>query len=184
MGLLKMSVQENPADDRNMHYLGREYMYYRDWDKCIETLKKHLNMPSARWVEERCASMRYIARAFKEKGEYTEASRWLYKAIAEAPHTREPFVEMAKLAYEQRDWPRVYHMVEATLQIEKRNDRYINEAFAWDATIYDLGALASYELGMLERSCTYARMAAELAPKDERIQNNYRIILEKVRSSN
>ena len=26
--LLELSVKENPNDDRNMHYLGREYMYY------------------------------------------------------------------------------------------------------------------------------------------------------------
>lgn len=26
--LLELSVRENPLNDRNMHYLGREYMYY------------------------------------------------------------------------------------------------------------------------------------------------------------
>ena len=31
--LLELSVKENPNDDRNMHYLGREYMYYHKWNK-------------------------------------------------------------------------------------------------------------------------------------------------------
>ena len=35
--LLELSVKEKPEDDRNMHYLGREYMYYGKWIKCIET---------------------------------------------------------------------------------------------------------------------------------------------------
>ena len=36
--LLELSVQEDPNDDRNMHYLGREYMYYKQYQKCIDKL--------------------------------------------------------------------------------------------------------------------------------------------------
>ncbi len=32
--LLELSVKEDPEDDRNMHYLGREYMYYGRWNDC------------------------------------------------------------------------------------------------------------------------------------------------------
>lgn len=42
--LLELSVKEDPDDDRNMHYLGREYMYNSMWDDCIKTLKLHLSM--------------------------------------------------------------------------------------------------------------------------------------------
>lgn len=48
--LLELSVQEDPDDDRNVHYLGREYMYKRRWDDCIRMLKRHLAMPSATWA--------------------------------------------------------------------------------------------------------------------------------------
>ena len=71
--LLELSVKEDPDDDRNMHYLGREYMYYGKWQDCIDTLIKHLNLPTATWKDERCASMRFIARAYKELGQYDEA---------------------------------------------------------------------------------------------------------------
>ena len=40
--LLKLAVKEDPTNDRNMHYLGREYMYYNENDKAIKILKKHL----------------------------------------------------------------------------------------------------------------------------------------------
>ncbi|PKM76814.1 MAG: glycosyl transferase family 2 [Firmicutes bacterium HGW-Firmicutes-15] len=174
--LLEMSVEEDPNDDRNMHYLGREYMYYGMWDKCIDTLKKHLEMPEAEWKDERSASMRYIAAAYKEEGDYEEATSWLYRAIAETPYLREPYVELAKLAYMERDWPTVYHMAEEALNITERPDSYINEAFAWDATIYDLGALSCYELGMLERSYEWAKIAVEMSPNDERLKSNLEII--------
>ena len=35
--LLELAVSENPENDRNMHYLGREYMYYKRWNECIDT---------------------------------------------------------------------------------------------------------------------------------------------------
>ncbi len=55
--LLELSVKEDPEDDRNMHYLGREYMYYERWNDCIDTLIKHLSLPRATWKEERAASI-------------------------------------------------------------------------------------------------------------------------------
>jgi len=174
--LLEMSVKEDPNDDRNMHYLGREYMFYGMWDKCIEILKKHLAMPEAEWKDERSASMRFIAAAYREKGDFEEATSWLYRAIAEAPYLREPYVELAKLAYLERDWPTVYHMAEEALMITEITASYINEAFAWDATIYDLGALSCYELGMLERSYEWAKIAVEMSPDDERLKSNLEII--------
>ncbi|SHK82045.1 tetratricopeptide repeat-containing glycosyltransferase [Desulforamulus aeronauticus] len=177
--LLELSAREDPNDDRNMHYLGREYMYYGMWDKCIATLTKHLTMPQAQWKDERCASMRFIARAYKAKGNPKEAKKWLYKALAEAPHLREPHVELAKLAYLERDWPTVYHMAEETLKIKERPTSYIHEGFAWDATIYDLGALSCYELGMLDKSYEWAKIAIEMSPHDERLKNNLKIIKSK-----
>jgi len=180
--LLEMSVAEAPDDDRNMHYLGREYMFYSLWDKSIETLKKHLAMPSAQWPDERSASMRYIARGFKEKGDYQEARCWLYGAIAEAPHLREPYVELIQLAYAERDWPTVYHMAEEALKIKERPTSYINKAFAWDGTVYDLGALSCYELGMFSKSYEWIKIAVGMSPNDERLKSNLEIIQNKIKS--
>ena len=61
--LLELSVAEAPEDDRNTHYLGREYLFYGRWDDCIRTLERHLSLPTAVWADERCASMRFLARA-------------------------------------------------------------------------------------------------------------------------
>ena len=177
--LLELSAEEDPDDDRNMHYLGREYMYYGRWDKCITTLMRHLAMPSAQWKDERCASMRFIARAYQAKEDFKAAKVWLYKAIAEAPHLREPYMELAKLAYRERDWPTVYHMVEQTLKIKERPVSYIHETFAWDATAYDLGSLSCYELGMLDKSYEWVQLAVEMSPNDERLKNNLKIIKSK-----
>ena len=49
--LLELSVREDPDDDRNMHYLGREYFFYGRWKDCVETLKRHLSLPRATWAD-------------------------------------------------------------------------------------------------------------------------------------
>lgn len=60
--LLELSVREDPEDDRNAHYLGREYMFHGLYAEAIPVLKRHLEMPGAVWQPERCASMQ-IGRA-------------------------------------------------------------------------------------------------------------------------
>lgn len=181
--LLEMSVAENPEDDRNLHYLGREYLFNGKWEQAISTLTKHLELPQASWKDERCASMRYIARSYKELGKLEDASVWLYRSIAEAPYLREPYTEMAKLAYWKQDWPCVHHMVVQALRIKEKPASYINEAFCWNETLYDLGALSCFELGMLEKSLRYAKAAVDLAPNDPRLLQNYELIMRAVNSS-
>ena len=83
--LLELAVREDPQNDRNRHYLGREYMFRGDWAQAVSTLKAHLAMPQAVWRDERCASMRYIARCLRHLGREDEAALWLHRAIAEAP---------------------------------------------------------------------------------------------------
>ena len=98
--LLELSVKESPEDDRNMHYLGREYMYYGYYDKAIDTLIRHLEMKESTWKDERCASMRFIGRCYKKINRYLESEMWYKKAIDEAPYLRDPYIEMALLKHE------------------------------------------------------------------------------------
>lgn len=184
LSLLELSVKEDPTDDRNMHYLGREYMFNQQWDKCIDTLKKHLSLPKATWKDERSASMRYIARAYKAKNDIENAKSWLYRAISETPYLREPYVELAKIAYEQNDFTCVLDMVNNTLKIQERPMSYINEPCCWDYTIYDLGAIACYNLGMLDKALEYAKIAYEMSPNNLRLENNYKIIKEIIEGKN
>lgn len=174
--LLELSVKESPEDDRNVHYLGREYMFYSRWDDCIKTLKYHLKMPNARWRDERCASMRYISRAYYNKGDFSKASKWLYRAIGEAPYLREPYVEMAHLAYFQGDYLKAYFMVEQALKITSHTLTYISEGYCRDYTLYDFGAISAYNIGLTVRALELAKTAYEMNPSDLRLKNNVDLI--------
>ena len=79
-------------------------MYYQMWDKCIDTLIKHLNLKTATWKDERSASMRFIGRSYTKLNRPEEAKMWYQKAIIESPHLKEPLVELAILEYNQKNY--------------------------------------------------------------------------------
>lgn len=174
--LLELSVKEKPEDDRNMHYLGREYMYYGKWNESIDTLIKHLKLPTATWRDERCASMRFIARSYQALNRYDEARMWLDKAILEAPYLRDPYIERAILEYKEENWSEVIYYVEGALKIKEHAKTYINEPFSWDHTPYDLLSLAYYNLGKFNNALLNINMALQFSPNDERLIKNKEII--------
>ena len=178
--LLELSVKEDPQDDRNMHYLGREYMYYGKWNKAIDTLIKHLSLKTATWKDERCASMRFIARCYQNLNRLEEAKMWLNKAINEAPYLRDPYIELALLNYKEKDYKNVEKNCLKALEIKNHQKTYINEIFSWDSTPYDLLSISEYYLGEFSESLKNAKKALELNPKDKRIKNNIKIIEEKL----
>ena len=174
--LLELSVEEAPGDDRNTHYLGREYLYYGRWDDCIRTLKRHLSLPSAVWADERCASMRYIARALVQKGEKAEARRWLWRAVGEAPHLREPWLELAWQLYEAEEWDGVVYLCRAALAIRERPQTYICEGWAWGSLPWDLLSIGLYRTGRRAEALEAARQALALEPDNARIRRNVELL--------
>ncbi len=174
--LLELSVKEDPSDDRNMHYLGREYMYYGRYQESIDTLIKHLNMPRATWNAERCASMRFIARDYINLGRRKEAIMWLKDAIKEAPYLRESYVELAKIYTDDSLYEEAYNLLEQAFLIKNKPPIYINEAFAWNEYIYELMAIVTYNLGRYPESLQYINKALEINPQEERLKNNKEII--------
>ena len=174
--LLELSVKENPLNDRNVHYLGREYMYYKRWNECIDTLEKHLSLESATWKDERSASMRFIARSYKELGRIEEMIYWYKKAIDEATYLREAYVELAKYYYENKMFKDACIYLDKALLIKTRSISYINEEYSWNYSFYDMVSNCKYYVGSLFESYFYACFALELKGNDERILRNIEII--------
>ena len=170
--LLELSVKEDSEDDRNTHYLGREYMYYGEWEKAITTLKKHLDLKKATWKDERAASMRFISRCYKNLDNYQEARTYLDKAMKEAPHLRDAFIERAILEYELKNYQEVEKYCLKALQIRTHEKTYINEQFSWDNTVYDLLAISCYYQDKINYAIYFNNLALDMDPTNERLLNN------------
>lgn len=182
--LLELSIKEDPQNDRNMHYLGREYMYYGKWNDAIDTLIKHLKMKSATWSDERCASMRFIARCYKNLQRYDEALMWLEKAIKEAPHLRDSYAEIALLYYSLEDYKMVIYYANKALEINYNPKTYINEIFSYDETLNDILSISYYYENDLNNAIKNANIALEINPNNERIKENLTIFKNKKNTEN
>lgn len=176
--LLELAVAEDPENDRNCHYLGREYMYRGEWNKAIIVLQRHLTLPKATWPDERCASMRFIARCYRALGRDDLSAVWLHRAIGEAPHLREPYLDFAELLFDQHDWYGLAYMASCALAIRERPRSYICEAYAWGSLPYDYLSIACAHLGQAAKAIDAAEKAIELAPQEERLKNNLKIFQE------
>jgi len=170
--LLEISVLEEPDNDRNLHYLGREYMFYQKWDECILTLHKHLSCKNATWKDERCASMRFLGRAYQAKEFYEEAELWFKRAIEEAPYLREGYVECASFKFSLKQYEEAYNLLEQANLIQEKSKSYINEEFAWNDAFYDLFSLAAFYSAHYKEAIVYLKKAIELNPHEERYQKN------------
>ena len=174
--LLELAVKEDPRNDRNMHYLGREYMYYGKYEEAISTLERHLSLESATWKDERCASMRFIARCYMKLNRPREAIMWSNLAIKESPYLRDAYMEKALITYELKKFKETEKLCREALKIKKHPKTYINEVFTTDLNIYDILSVVCFYNGKYRSSLRYVKMALELDKDNVRLLSNKKLI--------
>jgi hypothetical protein len=64
------------------------------------------------------------------------------------------------------------------LAIEQREWVYTVDPAVWGAMPHDYASIAAYHLGMLPEALKHAKLAIELDPDDERLNNNLTLIEE------
>lgn len=162
--LLELAVKENPGDDRNQFYLGREFMFYGQHEKAVPHLLKHLELST--WAAERSASMRYLGKAtgFRE--------HWGLRACAEAPERREPWVDLAQFYYETKNWSGCLAAAIRALSIVDKPLEYLCEPDSWGSLPYDLAGIAAWNLGLRRNALGYTLEALRLSAWDGRIRLN------------
>lgn len=169
--LLELSIKENPEDDRNTHYLGREYMFYGEYDKAIKTLKKHLTLKNSTWPAERCASLRYIANCYKYKNNTKKQEEFLLLACLESPNSREPYYELGIMYYNKKNYLNSIFYFEQMLKIKTRELNYISLPQCWDYSVYDYLSFCYYKIGNIKKAIYNIEIALKLH-SDKRLENN------------
>lgn len=182
--LLESAVEENPNDDRDVHYLGREYLFRGKYNKCIDTLIKHVYMKNSVWKEERSASMRFIAEAYIELKRYDEARMWLDKAIKETPYLRDPYIVRANLEWITGNYQDIIYYCNEALKIKKNEKLYIPDDRSWDGTVYDLLSLGYFYTDNFDASLINVNEALKFKPDDYRLLENKTLIVQNINDKN
>jgi glycosyltransferase involved in cell wall biosynthesis len=169
--LLELAVEEDPEDDRNSHYLAREYFFHNKLEDAELEFKRHLSLPRSVWGPERAQSCRYLYKI-------TNDVSWLNQAIAEAPGRREALVDLAFHYYGDGEWNKCLCAVTEALKIKDRPLEYLSEAFAWGVLPEDLAAISAYHMGYFHQAMHHGLNAMLLSPMDKRIVDNYKVYVE------
>jgi len=170
--LLKMSVEEDPNDPRNAFYYARELSFHRQWAEAIRECERYLALPGANWPNERCYAYRVMSRCYAELGDWNNAIRCARLGVVEAPGTREPWCEIAKLAYQRQQWAECYGAAMSALAIKNRELVYTVDPEVWGALPHDYASIAAWNLGLKEQAITQAKLALQFSPDDVRIAAN------------
>lgn len=176
--LLEMSVEEDPHDPRNAFYYARELSFHRRWADAISECERYLALPGATWPNERCYAYRVMARCYDELGDWNSAIKAARQGVIEAPDTREPWVEVAKLAYRRHQWPECYGAAMSALAILDREAVYTVDPEVWGALPHDYASIAAWHMGLKAQALEHAEQALRLSPDDVRLQQNVALMRE------
>lgn len=183
LGLLELAVREDPDDDRNAHYLGREYYFVGRHLDAINELKRHLSLPKAQWDAERAASMRYMSDCYNTLKDQKQRISWALRAVAEAPAHREPWTTLAQAYYDAKDYLGGYYAAKHALDIKDRQNSYLTKGDAWGALPYDLAGTCAYYVGLHLEAYELTLRAYRINPNDVRVQGNVKFMEEYIRDN-
>jgi len=147
-------------------------MYNRQWTDAIHHFKIHIELPTAKWKEERAASYRHMSHCLRQLGKAKEAYDAAICSTLEWNATREPWMEVARSAYALKDWQSCYWAAMKTLEIPTVSTTYVSEPASWGWEPYDLAALAAFNLGLYNQAVKYGTDAVNKAPNDARLKKN------------
>lgn len=176
--LLQLSVTEDPNNDRNAHYYARELYFYKKDEEAIKEFNRHLNLPTAKWAEERCASCRYVAKIMRRRCDRLGEYKWLLRALSECPISKEAWLELAQNRDDVKDYKGMFAAALNASEVLHRTGTHIEEDWAWESgKQWDMlanaywhafgGSKADKRLGR-----QWAETAVKLSPNDPRLVKN------------
>lgn len=164
---LLLDVTENPNDARQIYYLGRQYMYRKEWEKAIEYLQEYLERPG----RDEGDAWHCLSICHSGLGDEKARIKALYQACAADTGRREWWCELAGIYHDGGKDNIALGLLKCALEQPMPERGYVRHGW-YGATIYDLTARCLWKLGRYEEGLGFAQTAINLSPSDERLQRN------------
>ena len=168
--LLQAAVLEEPYSARMAHYLAREYSYGSRHEEALAEFERYLAFDSNRFEAERVGALVRMAGDAVALGR--DPSSYFFRALAEAPETRDPWLGLAEHYYRQKNWLQCHAAAIRGLDIAITFTGYPTNPYYSGALGEDLASVAAWHLGYRREALDRARRAARQAPWDQRIMSN------------
>lgn len=170
--LLQMEAEENPKNGRVMFYLGREYMYHKEYYNAIESLEKCIEVTN--WHLERAGAYNLLADCYLSTKQPEKLVDAYHECIKLAPNRREGYYGLAKFYYDNQKWQAAVAFGEAACAIPHSKEI---EKFATNMNIYtwmphDILSIAYWNLGQKQRGQWHLEQALAHRPNDSRLLQN------------
>lgn len=172
LGLLELSVKEDPTNDRNTHYLGRELTFYSRWEDAIKVLEKHISMNG--WYAERAMSYMYLGRCHWNLGNKEAADAAWRKASEIATDHREAAFEAANSHYESGEWDKVIEFCTLLFRVKSQAGDYMTDQTAWGWKPYDILGIALWYSGDRDGARQVFAIACDKFPDNAHLRDNLR----------
>jgi glycosyltransferase involved in cell wall biosynthesis len=169
--LLELTCRENPNDSQPLFWYAKELFLRGAHKQAAAKLHEYLDLPSSTWPPERAEAMRFLAKLEPE-----HALNWLYKAQLEANYRREVWCDLAEYFYNNQDWANCFWACNNGINLGKLTGIYLDDPTSWNSKIWDVGSIACYHLGMKDVANKWIDQAISLAPHDQRLKQNKKIL--------
>lgn len=94
--MLERAVEQQPDSARNLYYLGREYLYKKRPQDCIDTLLKYVKI--SEWDAEKAEAYLEIGQSYAVLGKYQEAADAFLQALKINTNFKEAILELASIS--------------------------------------------------------------------------------------
>jgi len=182
--LLELRAKEKPDDYYGLIYLSHEYCYRGHYQKSIDLLNRILkDFNYTPLIEASCYlfmgdSYKNLYKEDNDHGKLTMAKKCYYDAINIDPTYIEPYISLAKIYLDEKD----YNMAEASIKngLNKsfRHYTWLERDTSWSYEPWDLLCLATFYSGKKLEAIGYATKALSFAPTDERLVSNVELCVE------
>lgn len=177
--LLELREEENPDDMYGLIYLAHEYNYRGLYEKSIEKLNKTLTVfDNKLGPVERASCYLFIGDDYVALHKPADAIHAYLRAIEIDPTYREPYINLAKLYLDLKEYDLAVAYVRKGIEKSYRHYTWLERDKSWTYEPFDILSLAYYYGGDKINSLACAVKALSYAKSDERLKHNVDIILE------
>ena len=116
--------------------------------------------------------MRTKAECLKQLNQTENALDVFRQATQENPKIRDSWLALSQFCYILKKWQECLYAACMGLEINFRVFHYTLSGYSWGYKLFDLAAIAAYNLNIKSLSIKYGKKALEQEPNDGRLRTN------------